>query len=126
VLECLGTEFIDMADLGRIKGSHWSKVNQGMVSIFRHRKTGAMIVVANCHLHFNSAIDYVRHAQMVYLLERIGHFVSTWTDSLQLTSKPCLILCGDLNSGPQSSVLTILQGETFDPSIIRNEKSNHA
>jgi hypothetical protein len=60
--EWLATEFIDMSDLEKLKGSHWGKSNQGMAVMLRHHATQATLVVANCHLHFNAAIDYVRHA----------------------------------------------------------------
>jgi mRNA deadenylase 3'-5' endonuclease subunit Ccr4 len=61
-------------------------------------------------LHFNAAIDYVRHAQVVYLLEKMGEFIAT----AQLEKKPAVILSGDFNSEPVSSVMSVLHNESLD------------
>lgn len=67
-------------------------------------------MIANCHLHFNAAIDYVRHAQVVYLLEKMDEFIAT----AKLEKKPAVILSGDFNSEPVSSVMSVLHNESLD------------
>ena len=67
------------------------------------------MLVANCHLHFNDKLDFVKYAQIVYLLEELNKFIPKVTDQ-----KPCVILCGDFNSSPDSSVMRVLHGEEID------------
>ena len=113
-LELLASEVVDLSELGRLKASHFGFSNQGMFCMFRHLGTGVVFVCGNCHLHFNAKIDYVRYAQIVFLVERLNSFIEREMESLLTTAKPCVLLCGDFNSGPVSSVMSALHGEPLD------------
>jgi endonuclease/exonuclease/phosphatase family metal-dependent hydrolase len=82
--------------------------------MLRHAATGVVFVAANCHLYFDAKVDYIRHAQMVYLLERLALFIESASLKHGLKHKPAVILCGDFNSGPVSSVMSVLHDEPLE------------
>lgn len=100
-----------MSDLRKHYGSAFSKTNQGMVCLFRLKETGFNLIVANCHLYFDARVDFVRFAQVVYLMERINGFINAAMPTLK--AKPPIILCGDFNSDPHSSVMSALHNESL-------------
>lgn len=85
-----------------------------MFCMFKHIATEVVFVAVNCHLYFDAKVDYIRHAQAVYLLERLSAFIANEMANKAIKTKPCVILCGDLNSEPVSSVLSVFHGDTLD------------
>ena len=61
-----------------------------------------LFVVASSHLYWNPKYDYVKYAQTAYLLKQLGLFVSTVEDK-----DPAVVVCGDFNSAPYSSSVSL-------------------
>jgi hypothetical protein len=74
-LELLDSQIINLSDLKNFKGSMYDYSNQGMFNLFRHLGSGVVFVCCNCHLHFNAKIDYVRYAQIVFLMHLLNSFI---------------------------------------------------
>jgi hypothetical protein len=72
----LEREFIDMDDLASMYSHNKFKMgNQAMLLLFEHRGSGIKFIGGSVHLHFNPLLDYIKHAQAVYFLERASDFV---------------------------------------------------
>lgn len=59
-------------------------------------------MVVSSHLYWDPRYDYVKYAQTAFLLKRLGAFLSALPEK-----RPAVIVCGDFNSPPDSSSLTL-------------------
>ena len=73
--------------------------NVGLILGLEH-ESGAKIIVANSHLHWNPKFDFVKYAQAFWLQKSVADFVET----RNLDDVP-IIICGDFNSKPGDSAI---------------------
>jgi endonuclease/exonuclease/phosphatase family metal-dependent hydrolase len=84
---------IDFLELGKdyqhfTDGREFKRHQQGMLCQLKTNK-GQDFIVAHTHLQWNPALDFVKMAQALYLLEKLWDFTE---------KKQPIIICGDLNS----------------------------
>jgi len=72
------------------------------------------MLVANTHLHWNPKFDYVKFGQSFWLLKCVATFIKE--NNLNVDSTP-IIICGDFNSKPSSSVFHCMNGRKYDATI---------
>ncbi|KAK3984784.1 Endonuclease/exonuclease/phosphatase [Cladorrhinum sp. PSN332] len=82
----------------------WDAVLNRIVTVgsFRHRRTGATVVVMNTHLDHRGKVS---REQSAHLLLQISH---AWTDSTSTTLRTPLFLGGDFNSTPSDRAYQVL------------------
>mmetsp|Transcript_3820 Transcript_3820/g.8009 ORF Transcript_3820/g.8009 Transcript_3820/m.8009 type:complete len:840 (+) Transcript_3820:174-2693(+) len=89
--------------------------NVALLIEFEQRQVDAAIakhvIVANTHLYWNPGYEYVKLSQAHYLLHRLKRFAS---DSAGGEGEPVVMLCGDFNSTPGSSVYNYLTKGLID------------
>ena len=67
-------------------------------------------MVINGHMHWDKRNDFVKYAQGYNLLKNIGKFVKK--NEVDLNETP-IIICGDFNSGPESSLIHLMNGKDY-------------
>ncbi len=72
------------------------------------KESGVKFVAGSTHLHFNPQFDFVKYAQALYLKERAALFLQTHGVDLPL------VIGGDFNSEPVSSVMSLLHSEDIE------------
>jgi len=117
----LEKETIDFDDLKNIyqNGSVFSNGNQALLCLFQHRESGRCFIGGSAHLHFNPKLDFIKHAQAIYLLERSAAFLRKHSNlnTLKLHEQVLpFFLGGDFNSTPISSVMSVIHHEEIDHS----------
>lgn len=119
----MDTEYVDLNDLSQVfKNKRFNTDNQAMFCLFEHIKSQRKVVAGNLHLHFNPKKDYVKFAQASYVVEKAASF--TRKHSLDESVPLPLFICGDYNSLPVSSVMSLFHDEDiegFGVSSIRNK-----
>ena len=109
-LELVTYEEVDMNDLAEVYGTRsYSRDNQGILCLFKHLISQESVVVGNMHLHYNPAKDYLKYAQAAYMRGRASRFNTKHADGQSLP----LVLCGDFNSLPVSSVMSVFHNENI-------------
>ena len=83
-----------------------------MFCLFEHLPSESKVVTGNLHLHFNPKKDYIKFAQACYVLQKGAAFMREHIDAEDGNTLP-FILCGDFNSGPISSAMSVLHGENI-------------
>ena len=78
-----------------------------MLCHFKHLKSQENVIVGNMHLHYNPDKDYMKYAQAAYMMERATRFYIKNSTSKVIP----LVLCGDYNSLPVSSVMSVFHKE---------------
>ena len=112
-VQLLDTEFVDLNDLSKVFDNKlFSQNNQAMFCLFEHVRSRKRIIAGNLHLHFNPDKDYIKFAQASYVMEKGALFAQKHT----LDDKQTLpiIICGDFNSSPVSSVMSIFHDEDIE------------
>ncbi len=70
--------------------------------------TAQNIIIANAHLYWHPGYEYVKLSQAHFLLHRVKQFVPTFTSSPLSKGverpMPAVVICGDMNSKPNSYV----------------------
>lgn len=67
-----------------------------------------MLIVASSHLYWDPKYDYVKYGQTSYLLKRLGMFRKKVLDKYGVKTDPAFVVCGDFNSFPHSSSVSIV------------------
>ena len=70
-------------------------------------ETGQLLIVASSHLYWDPKYDYVKYGQTNYLLQRVGKFRQKVIQE-NVRSDPAIIVCGDFNSFPHSSSVSLI------------------
>jgi mRNA deadenylase 3'-5' endonuclease subunit Ccr4 len=86
--------------------------NVAQVAALRHRATGRVVVVANCHLLFNRNRGDIKLAQVVGLLRVVALFKRTFTT--EGAPEPAVFIGGDFNSTPISGVYALMANGVLD------------
>jgi len=86
----------------------------GLLVLLEHVKSGKMILVSTTHLVFNPYRGDWKLKQIIEILAEIHEILR---NSRQ---KPAVVLCGDLNSQPHSSLVQFLLNKKFDLCGIRS------
>jgi len=85
----------------------------GLLVLLEHVKSGKMILVSTTHLVFN---PYRGDWKLKQIMEILAEIYEILRNSRK---KPAVVLCGDLNSQPHSSLVQFLLNKKFDLSGIR-------
>jgi len=111
----LDTEYVDLNDLTSVYNKSTYKTNnQAMFCLFEHLGSQKKIVAGNLHLHFNPEKDFIKFAQASYVLERGAAFVRKHSVAEESTLP--IFICGDYNSTPVSSVMSLFHDEDIEGS----------
>lgn len=100
--------------------------NVGHIAVLKPRLTrltDSLLVVANTHLLFNPNRTDIRLAQIKLLLSEL-EFMSFTNDSDGIKIQHPTILCGDLNSNPDSQVVNFIMNKT-SPSQANSHQTNN-
>lgn len=89
------------------------KDNIAIITLLEFKETGAYIIVANGHLHWDPAYSDVKVIQTALLVEEMEKSATKWAKSLKLTSPIPILISGDLNSLPDSAVFEYLSQGTI-------------
>ena len=68
-------------------------------------------MAGNLHLHFNPKNDFIKFAQASYVMQRAAEFVRKHSADGQALP---LFICGDYNSIPVSSVMSVFHNEDIE------------
>eukprot|EP00351_Strombidinopsis_sp_SopsisLIS2011_P001457 CAMPEP_0116879584 /NCGR_PEP_ID=MMETSP0463-20121206/11393_1 /TAXON_ID=181622 /ORGANISM="Strombidinopsis sp, Strain SopsisLIS2011" /LENGTH=95 /DNA_ID=CAMNT_0004529069 /DNA_START=512 /DNA_END=799 /DNA_ORIENTATION=+ len=63
------------------------------------------LIVTNCHMFWHPRFDYVKFAQGLYYLKKVAEFARL--HKKEESDKLPIIMAGDFNSMPNSSVLSL-------------------
>jgi len=85
----------------------------GLLVLLEHIKSGKMILVSTTHLVFNPYRGDWKLKQIMEILAEIHEILR------KSPQKPAVVLCGDFNSQPHSSLVQFLLNKKFDLSGIR-------
>ena len=103
-------EEIHYEDLVEKYGKGFKRGNVGLICLLKHIESGKEIIVANTHLHWNPKYDYVKYAQSFWLQLKISKFMENHN-----ATKAPVIICGDFNSKPYSSVTHCMNNLDYTP-----------
>ena len=78
------------------------------MSVLENLETGTKLVVVNTHMFWNRQYDYIKYAQGNWLMKCISQFIN----KNGLRDAP-LVLCGDFNSTPTSSLAHLINNEEY-------------
>ena len=83
-----------------------------MFCLFEHLSSQRKVIAGNLHLHFNPKKDFIKFAQASYVLERGAKFMKkhSMDESVPLP----IFICGDYNSTPVSSVMSLFHDEDIE------------
>ena len=70
-------------------------------------ENGQLLIVASSHLYWDPKYDYVKYGWTNYLLWRVGKFRQKVIQE-NVRADPAIILCGDFNSFPHSSSVSLI------------------
>jgi CCR4-NOT transcription complex subunit 6 len=95
------------------------KDNIAVLALLEQKDNGAKVIVVNVHLHWDPAYSDVKLIQAALLLEELESNLIKWNRQFQFTEKPTtdikkissivpILICGDLNSLPDSGVFSLL------------------
>eukprot|EP00419_Tripos_fusus_P012655 CAMPEP_0172666488 /NCGR_PEP_ID=MMETSP1074-20121228/7826_1 /TAXON_ID=2916 /ORGANISM="Ceratium fusus, Strain PA161109" /LENGTH=624 /DNA_ID=CAMNT_0013482865 /DNA_START=17 /DNA_END=1891 /DNA_ORIENTATION=+ len=77
------------------------------LSAVRHTATGKVLVIANTHLFFHPQARHIRLLQTICLLQKIQEMREQHRVQGD-TELPHVVLCGDLNSAPETAAVKLL------------------
>lgn len=104
-------EFIDLNEIRKWfaadSGFPVSKNNNAMLCLLQNQQTNDTIVVGNAHLEHKPEWDHVKFAQAAFLVDKAAKYVRE-------NGNAPFICCGDFNSLPVSSVLSVFYGENIE------------
>lgn len=83
-----------------------------MFCLFEHVESRKKFVAGNLHLHFNPEKDFIKFAQASYVVERGADFARRHT--LNEKESIPIFICGDYNSMPISSVMSLFHDEDIE------------
>lgn len=88
------------------KNSAYRKNNIGVIIVFKHKETQSGIIIGTAHFYWDPALEYVKFLQGT-VFKTIGFTIKS------KYSLP-IILCGDLNSLPESHTIKYLTNQKLD------------
>ncbi|EGF83374.1 hypothetical protein BATDEDRAFT_9186 [Batrachochytrium dendrobatidis JAM81] len=87
------------------------KDNIAVMTYLEHIGSGDRLMIANAHLHWDPAYCDVKLIQTAMMIEEVERLLSVWQKTHRTEGKQptvSTIVCGDLNSLPQSGVVEFL------------------
>ena len=109
----IDTEFVDLNNLSKVYNNKtFARDNQAMFCLFEHLPSRKKIVAGNLHLHFNPNKDFIKFAQASYVMQKGANFARQHT--LDEEAALPIIICGDFNSKPISSVMSLFHDEDIE------------
>ena len=91
-----------------------------MFCLFELIESRKKFIAGNLHLHFNPEKDFIKFSQASYVLERASEFQRR--HSLKEKEEIPFFICGDYNSSPISSVMSLFHDEDIEGYSNRYEK----
>jgi CCR4-NOT transcription complex subunit 6 len=123
VFRCVSEEVIDLDDLSRVStpddrsvsskhgttshSKRYLRNNVGLLTLLLHKPSHNRVVIANAHLFWNPAFADVKLGQIAYVTARARDFADRNTPQ-STPAGPSIIVAGDFNSLPGSSVHAFL------------------
>ncbi|GAA5835565.1 hypothetical protein JCM11251_002965 [Rhodosporidiobolus azoricus] len=107
-----------------------TKDNIAVVTLLEHRASGARLIVANAHIHWDPEFRDVKLVQVAMLMDELNKIANDFAKlpaRMNLAegydkaphyangSKIPTVICGDFNSVPDSGVYEFLQSGRIDP-----------
>ncbi|KAJ3325959.1 Glucose-repressible alcohol dehydrogenase transcriptional effector [Boothiomyces sp. JEL0866] len=89
------------------------KDNIALIILLESKETGAKILVANAHLHWDPAYSDVKVIQTALLVEEVEKLSNQWAKTHNGTQS--ILICGDFNSLPDSGVVEFLKEGSISP-----------
>ena len=112
-VKLIDTEFVDLNELTKVyNNSTFKRDNQAMFCLFEHMGSRKKIIAGNLHLHFNPKKDHIKFAQASYVLEKGSGFARRHRYDNQMELP--IFICGDYNSMPISSVMSLFHDEDIE------------
>lgn len=112
-MRLLNVEYVDLNELSKVFSNRtFNRDNQAMFCLFEHIPSKIRFVAGNLHLHFNPKKDFIKFAQAAYVLEQGASFARRHTLYNQVPLP--LFICGDYNSMPISSVMSLFHDEDIE------------
>lgn len=105
--EELGGLFLDFA-------SDFKRGNVGLLCVLEHVQSKKVMVVGNTHIHWNPKFDHVKLWQGYLLTKCTSELLRKHNLAIETTP---LLLCGDFNSTPESSLVHFMHGVAYLPEI---------
>lgn len=84
--------------------------NVSIICLLEHIKTKKRVVVTNTHIFWNPKLDFVKYGQANWLLYNLATFIKK--NDIDL-NQVCVIMCGDFNSKPDSSVVHRIMNKEY-------------
>lgn len=82
----------------------YRRVNAAVIIRLESKQFHNHVIIGNAHLYWHPGYEFVKLSQAHYLLYRIQEFSQRYRIQNNVTEKPAVILCGDMNSKPNSLV----------------------
>lgn len=95
-------------------GKFFKRGNVGLLCLLKHRRSCKQVVVVNTHNHWNPKYDFVKYGQAFWLLKNTSLFLTKHGLSLEGENGAALVICGDFNSKPDSSVFHLMCNKEYD------------
>ena len=104
---------IDLDDLAGLysRAKSFVQGNQALLCLLEHKPSRQKIVVGTAHFDWSPDRDYVKFAQANFLIDKTAEFMRVHQESGATLP---LVLSGDFNSFPVSSVLSAFYGEDIE------------
>jgi CCR4-NOT transcription complex subunit 6 len=93
-------------------GKLFKRGNVGLICLIKHKESNQKILVACTHIHWNPKYDFVKYGQAFWMMFQISRFIKNHNISLEEVP---LIVSGDFNSKPNSSVFHFFMDKQFNP-----------
>ncbi|KAJ3277101.1 Elongation of fatty acids protein 2 [Terramyces sp. JEL0728] len=90
------------------------KDNIALILLLESKETGAKILVANAHLHWDPAYSDVKVIQTALLVEEVERLSAQWAKTYN-NGPQSILICGDFNSLPDSGVVEFLKEGSISP-----------
>ena len=110
--------------------SDYRKGNQALLGLLEHKETKQKLIVVSTHFHWNPNLDFVKYAQGVWLMRSISKFLKAHdlavndaesssgdhekADDLTKQCNIPLIISGDFNSKPSSTLIHLMNNRRVD------------
>ena len=82
-----------------------------LLCLFEHKRSQKKVVIGNAHFDWSADRDFVKFAQANFLLDKTALFIRRHEEKDSILP---LVLSGDYNSMPVSSVLSAFYGEDIE------------
>eukprot|EP00347_Sterkiella_histriomuscorum_P013489 403364523 len=112
------SEPVDYNDVAELFDDKSLKLhNKAIICLLQHKESLKYFIVISSHLYWGQ--DFVRSAQILYLIKRLSSFIENEVEKLMSKgSQISVIACGDFNSGINKPAIKMMYG---DQTIINQE-----